>query len=93
MSALTTQKEAIMSKKIKWNSGPPPHVGWWNANTECDELTWRWWDGARWSIACDKYHSIRWVEGAALTPSLTDARMIKWRDYWPENARVPRVKP
>lgn len=71
-----------------WNSGPPPHIGWWNASISSVLDRWRWWDGTNWSVA----NSSGW--GLCLdVESPEDQCRIKWTDYWPENARVPRVDP
>lgn len=76
-----------------WCSGPPPHIGWWNASTRRNHNVWRWWDGHVWSFPV-----------APNTPPLAAARQaelkvrkhhvvscIEWTDHWPANARVPRT--
>lgn len=83
-----------MSTRI-WHSGPPPHVGWWNASVQRDDTAWRWWNGAAWSMAVGAEEDKGWV--AAMTAKQVISRAytknIKWTDYWPEGARVPRVRP
>ena len=80
---------------IIWHSGPPPHVGWWNASTVCNTETWRqiwrWWDGKCWSASAYPTHSMATVNQMANWK--TDTDYVKWTDYWPENARVPRIVP
>ena len=79
-----------MSERV-WHKGPPPHVGWWEASYAKEEGVWRWWDGKCWSqpawepmSACDAaFHAER--------PSAICRHC--WTDYWPENARVPRLDP
>lgn len=77
-----------------WHKGPPPHVGWWNAGTSMDHQVWRWWNGSAWSMPV---HERAFAEIAQLFADdpwpdhLQES--IKWTDYWPENARVPRVDP
>lgn len=75
-----------------WHKGPPPHVGWWNASAGRDKRSWRWWNGVNWSFCAYSNESLA---EAVRTSNfiLTDADGIEWTDYWPENARVPRVKP
>lgn len=80
-----------MPSERTWHKGPPPHVGWWNASrigaTDC----WRWWDGSHWSVVAvpdDPDDEVAW---SAATP--TEHGSILWTDYWPENARVPRIDP
>ena len=81
-----------MAKKRVWNSGPPPHVGWWNASMREDNELWRWWDGKQWSRWAKKVFS---AEDAAKQASrrapYQDA--IEWTYYWPKRARVFRVNP
>lgn len=70
-----------------WHSGPPPHVGWWNASYFDDYKLWRWWDGERWSRINNPDAKVLVVN----TYYLPDE--IRWNDYYPANARVPRVNP
>lgn len=79
-----------MEKRV-WNSGPPPHVGWWNASNMKDCDTWRWWDGAKWSLAA--YPHFTAEHAAREAAHATKAWRIEWTDHWPEGARVPRVDP
>lgn len=73
-----------------WHKGPPPHVGWWNANTLRSHCIWRWWDGENWSEpAGDTYDKYAAGRMARYT---NPSNIIEWTDYWP-NARVPRVNP
>lgn len=82
-----------MTKRV-WHKGPPPHVGWWNASTINDPNCWRWWDGKRWSISVSDLTSLGFAALYAKEPATQDIQeMIEWNDYWPKNARVPRVKP
>jgi len=75
----------------KWHNGPPPHVGWWNASNNKSPDVWRWWDGSRWSLSVvGCFASAR--RAAAISKSKTTDPRIQWSTYWPENARVPRIK-
>ena len=76
----------------KWNKGPPPHVGWWNASKSRNPAVWRWWDGRCWSEWCFPHGTIDYVAEAANTIDVSGLP-LEWTDYWPANARVPRVKP
>lgn len=80
-----------MSKRI-WNGGKPPHVGWFNASKSKSHQIWRWWNGKQWSMDVLPSNGI---EEVILTAGMIDAypEYIEWTDYWPENARVPRIKP
>ena len=83
-----------MPSKRVWRSGPPPHKGWWNASVRQDQICWRWWDGRRWSEAAFPDESADVVgRRAATTKGVPRKVIIQWSDYWPENARVPRIKP
>lgn len=75
-----------MSKR-KWNSGKPPHVGWW-----LTETGWRWWDGISFSSAVPEWKT---SDHAGWIARGMDAWPFphRWCDYWPANARVPRINP
>lgn len=78
-----------MTERV-WKSGPPPHVGWWNASVTRDSAAWRWWNGERWSIV--HYAFDRPGSRPSKASEGMNRRML-WTDYWPENARVPRLDP
>lgn len=74
-----------------WNSGPPPHPGWWNASTLGNESMWYWWDGEGWYGAVDSTrHPLEAAEIVACVICRGTTR-IQWTDYYPHDARVPRV--
>jgi hypothetical protein len=75
----------------EWHSGPPPHVGWWNAGTGRHPDLWRWWDGARWSQHVHADHDAE-IAGLLAMGATADTGIL-WTYYWPENARVARVDP
>ena len=83
-----------MSTKHTWHKGPPPFVGWWKTKWErTDGINWRWWNGELWS-KCALYDDyILTVMDKANKPSNFLPDEILWSDYWPENARVPRIDP
>lgn len=89
---------------MKWHTGKPPHVGWWlvrglvNVQRIPDSepvpvnQLWSWWDGKAWSRTAYTYYTYEQAATVAafkLLPSLP----VLWSDYWPKNARVPRVAP
>ena len=71
----------------KWQKGPPPHIGWWLTDSG-----WRWWDGIYFSSAVNVQQT---PERAGWEALRMDAWPfpLNWCDYWPENARVPRIDP
>lgn len=75
-----------------WHKGQPPHIGWWNASKIGSYDTWRWWNGSEWSV-------LVYEEEAQLSASIFAKHVariqvnIQWTDYYPVNARVPRVDP
>lgn len=78
-----------------WHKGPPPHEGWWVASYCSDDTCWRWWDGYRWSppaypelTAKQAEESVR--RFAHIVPGSLE---IEWTDYYPKDARVPRIDP
>ena len=79
-----------------WHKGPPPHVGWWETiifNQPIVYPAWRWWNGNRWSVCVEDWAPIKSVAFLARTPSGYSKTKIQWSDYYPPNARVPRVNP
>ncbi len=79
-----------MNKRI-WHSGSPPHIGWWNAGHHRYGDIWRWWNGKSWSVAVEEL--IEAEEAGRLAFVKINGYFIEWSDYWPANARVPRIKP
>jgi hypothetical protein len=81
--------------EIVWHKGPPPHVGWW-CSAICGDVTyWRWfgYDG-NFSVSVssdDKGWNLNFIALQAKCRMPIDS--TNWCDYWPENARVPRVDP
>lgn len=75
-----------------WRRGPPPHIGWWNASTDRGLDIWRWWNGTCWSRpALEKLSASKAAIHA--NEDETNTWPIEWTEYWPENARVPRLDP
>lgn len=81
-----------MTTERVWHCGPPPHVGWWNASVGKNPNTWRWWNGTTWSFCMDKTDSAATIESYSRHAS-SNQHLILWSDYYPANARVPRVDP
>lgn len=81
-----------MMNKIKWSYGEPPHVGWWNASFAQSHDSWRFWDGKSWSCAAHPHYNAKMARDSAKEKSAFN-RIIQWCDYWPKNARVPRINP
>lgn len=81
--------------KRKWHSGPPPHVGWWVASVLRDIDAWRWWNGRYWSRAVESHAPTETaIKGARRRAyDFSEKAGIEWCDYYPANARVPRIKP
>jgi hypothetical protein len=80
-----------MNQRI-WHKGPPPHIGWWNASIDHKTDRWRWWNGSHWSLSATSSYNAKTAAAFARVQSEIITR-IEWTDYWPENARVPRIKP
>lgn len=77
---------------IKWHSGPPPHVGWWNASNARVHNCWRYWNGSRWSEYATSHFSAERAQRAAMHPD-RKGDPIEWCWRWETNARVPRIDP
>lgn len=88
-----------MQNQVRWNSGPPPRTGWWNAagyvatqTNSVDHLKkyWRYWNGRFWTVKRTPDMPPPPPEHPYYdTP--TTVNQIMWSDYWPESARMPRV--
>jgi hypothetical protein len=76
-----------------WHSGPPPHIGWWEASANGIYGNWRWWNGVYWSLATSSTFSLSGVLTAAINKTFHPGWHIKWTYYWPEGARVSRIDP
>ena len=81
-------------KYLKWHIGTPPHIGWWMASVYRDPEIWRWWNGRYWSrpVRIDNTSKEAAFRAKHAANGIGVAG-IEWSDYYPENARVPRVKP
>lgn len=76
-----------------WNKGNPPHIGWWLCMRESYLLqSWRWWNGKCWSYDTHSSSSRKHAANMAAM-SAFEGLDIRWNDYYPENARVPRKAP
>ena len=76
----------------KWHKGSPPHIGWWNASNSRFVKIWRWWDGKCWSNPTDDGDKPKSAAKTAKTKAPLGS-YIEWTNYYPENARVPRIDP
>ena len=80
-----------MKEDLIWRSGPPPHIGWFNASNFRAESIWRWWNGYYWSVPVDHEQPSHVAGKGARIKTLCD--FLEWRTYYPKNARVPRIDP
>jgi hypothetical protein len=83
--------ESTKEKRV-WHKGPPPHVEWWNASVNRTHIAWRWWDGKRWSWGVDEGSSMSSVRHQS-AGRISGKETVEWTDYYPPNARVPRINP
>ncbi len=83
-----------MASKFKWHKGPPPYIGWWNASSGRCSTHWRWWDGKQWSVIVFSKEPAHLAAAISAYPcAKSQAPFIEWTDYYPANARVPRIAP
>lgn len=87
-----------MKNDNKWRKGFPPHTGWWNASRSETSDTWRWFDAHKkqWGDYCNEgFEAKEAAQRARISAYETDDpdKQIKWRSYYPKDARVPRVDP
>lgn len=76
----------------KWHKGPPPHVGWWEASWSRNTGVWRWWNGKNWGLDVSRSDGRLLIAEAALVKDAWQSS-IEWTNYYPKNARVPRIDP
>lgn len=83
--------------KPKFYSGPPPFPGWFLSRpVPCDGSCagWRFFDGEMWSGQVDEGQSAKEAANVARWFRwLWHVHEIEWSEYYPRNARVPRVDP
>lgn len=83
---------------MKWHKGPPPHVGWWLTRYRTSggryvHEFWRWWNGWLYSLGVEGEETVDEAAECARWPCFGPEDGIEWSDYYPPNARVPRVDP
>lgn len=80
---------------MKWNKGAPPHIGWWLSKVlDSNVQRWRWFDGRDWSMGVEDSARNDFAGSYAIRTAgawLVDE--VFWSDYYPKNARVPRINP
>ena len=79
-----TLKEAVAQYNAaipytRWQSGPPPCVGEWNASCGHDERVRRWWNGSRWSKDWWPFESGTAVANKYARIVTENERRILWR--------------
>jgi len=74
----------------KWNSGPPPSIGWWPASFNQMEGVFRWWNGTHWSRAATRSASASNVALLARTlrPSTDPIQWMHRPSDWPARSRT-----
>jgi uncharacterized protein YeaO (DUF488 family) len=83
-----------MSKRT-WNKGYPPFTGWWCTKIGPIADLWRWFDAEKrtWSISAATFYTAEMAARCAAEDALALSDLIEWTNYWPKNARVPRIDP
>ena len=94
---MVTYRKDETQRPEGWNTGAPPHVGWWAVHASWGKLGdfHAWWDGKMWSNqTCSKDEDCRY---ATNNLSAHEAGVYgdwsKWSWAWNEDARVARVNP
>lgn len=77
-----------------WNTGTPPHVGWWNVkcNGSGDKKYLSWWNGEFYGRLM-YFGDDKDIQSKSYCIEKSGARFDKWSWLWPEQARVARVNP
>lgn len=90
---MSDEPESTEQNRV-WRDGPPPHVGWWNASSVKNKDNWSWWNGEHWSSLVGNQRNAecagQWATVHFPHRLLGD---VQWTDYWPADARVPRLAP
>jgi hypothetical protein len=76
-----------------WRSGWPPFTGWWNMSKTFDKQLWRWVNLEEKQLSIGYYPLDHLPKRELSYVEFANIKDFKYRDYWPENARVDRVNP
>ena len=94
---MVTYRKDEKQRPKGWNTGAPPHVGWWVVKASFGEpgKFKAWWDGHMWSAqTCEVGEVPEFaIERLANHKAGANGRWSNWCWIWPENARVARVNP
>ena len=76
--------------KTKWNSGPPPSVGWWPASNDRTRGIFRWWDGSTWSAGVTRRagQSLESLEYMARQPEIMPVEWTERPASWPKRSKT-----
>lgn len=81
---------ALREQDIEWEHRHPTNQGWWRVRN--DQRTnlelYSWWNGEVWSHTFSPHEDI-----PDTLPTYPPGVRLGWCDYWPLNARVPRIDP
>lgn len=83
-------------KTYPWHLGFPSNIGWYLTAIMNEEETtqhWRWFDGLQWSFACKPEYSLSLIAEYAQKYTVFTSCEFVWCEFWPKNARVPRINP
>jgi len=73
----------------KWNSGPPPSVGWWPASACRGGDVFRWWNGIFWSWPA--YRDMSACEASKQARKEDENTRIEWQhrpESWSERSKT-----
>jgi len=68
-----------MQALTSWTSTTPPCAGWWNASTDRDPDTRRYWSGTAWSAPCHVDAESKYHDRARVTPGESQFPEVEWR--------------
>lgn len=91
---MVTYRKDETQRPEGWNTGTPPHVGWWNVkcNVSGDKKYLSWWNGEFYGRLM-YFGDDKDIQSKSYCIEKSGARFDKWSWLWPENARVSRVNP
>lgn len=85
---MVTYRKDSNQRPEGWNTGAPPHVGWWLCHA-----WFRYFDGVNFSFGVKENHVIYHVKRNSKKHVVVPVEAVMWSWDWPEHARVARVNP
>lgn len=90
---MVTYRKDETQRPDGWNTGAPPHVGWWNVKCKgSGDKYLSWWNGEFFGRVM-YFGNDKDIQSKTYCIEKSITGFDKWSWLWPENARVARVNP